>query len=113
MRQNELDNFIGISFRNSLIRHAQKVFSDKALAEEVNNLTFEQTSKILSDLVHHGSVISIAQKVFHQLPDTSKGAAKKPQEPVAPATESDQSSLVTRNLNPMMRLLDAIGNNDF
>lgn len=88
MRQNELDNFIPMSFRNNLVKHAQKIFSDKTFTEQVNNLTFEQTTKILSDLVHHGNVINIAQRVYHQLPDTSKAAAKKEKE--APATESDQ-----------------------
>jgi hypothetical protein len=53
---------VGYSFRNNLVRHAQKVFGDKAQAAEVSKLTFEQVSKVLSDLVHHGSVISIAQK---------------------------------------------------
>ena len=60
LRQSELLSFVPMNFRNSIVRHAQKIFSDKALAEEINTLTFEQVSKILSDLIHHGPVIAVA-----------------------------------------------------
>lgn len=77
LRQSELLSFVPGSFRNNIVRHTQKIFSDKALAEEINTLTFEQVSKILSDLIHHGPVIGVAQKFNSLLPDTSKGAKRK------------------------------------
>ena len=56
------------------------MFSDKTYAEQVNKLSFEQVSKILSDLVHHGTVTSVALKFVTLLPDTSKSSQKKKDE---------------------------------
>ena len=88
LRQSELISFVPMNFRNSIVRHTQKLFSDKALAEEINNLKFEQISKILSDLIHHGTVIGVAQKFNSLLPDTSRGAKKK--EETTTVNEADQ-----------------------
>jgi hypothetical protein len=61
----------------------------------------------LSDLIHQGSVIPIALKFSSMLPDAPKGNVPK-----EAATEQGEKDLLTRNLNPMVRVLDAIGNND-
>jgi hypothetical protein len=89
LRQSELLSFVPISFRNTIVSHTQWIFNNKGLAEELNALSFEQVSKILSDLIHHGTVAGVAQRFYSLLPDTSKGGKKK-EETTAAVNEADQ-----------------------
>ncbi len=53
-RNNDIDAPSGL--RNAVSKRVRLVFSEKEFSEQVRELSFEQTSKILSDMVHYGNV---------------------------------------------------------
>jgi len=98
-RNNDLE--ITNSLRNAVSKRARQLFQEKEFAEQVRELTFEQASKILSDMLHHGSVQQIALRFINMIPDRK----------VAKKDESMSGDTMLKNINSLMRVVDSIGAN--
>lgn len=51
-----------------VLKRAQKLFSDEATKAEVLQISFDNTCKILSDLIHFGYVLPIALRLMETFP---------------------------------------------
>ncbi len=51
-RVNDLDYYMPNSFKNQVAKRAQALFSEQQHREEVRELSYDQSAKILSDLTH-------------------------------------------------------------
>jgi hypothetical protein len=98
-RNNDID--IPTSLKVAIAKRVRTVFSQKEFFNEVRELSFEQVSKIFSDLIHHSSVVPVALRLVQALPD--KRSQKQ--------DETVSSDTMLRNLGAVMRVIDAIGNN--
>lgn len=68
----------------------------------MRELSFEQTSKILSDMIHHGNVQPVALRFINMIPD--RRTARK-------SDESLSADTMTKNVGSILRVIDAIGAN--
>ena len=98
-RNNDLD--IHIALRVAISKRTRSLFQEKEFAEQVRELTFEQTAKILSDMLHHGNVQQVALRFINMIPD--RRVVKKDE------TLSSDTSL--KNISALMRVVDALASN--
>ena len=57
--------------KQAVITKAKAFFTDPALRDQMLELPFEKVAKVLSDLVHHGFVVGIAQRFVELFPATT------------------------------------------
>jgi hypothetical protein len=84
-RFQDIDFYMPAKVKFGIHKRALAIFSEEQYKAEMEQLTFEQVCKILSDLVHSGYIIPIANRV-NQMLDKKEGL---------------------KNVNTLVRLLDA------
>ena len=71
-RLNDFDRLVSGKVKQGIIRRAQVLSKDEAHKEDFAALSFDQLSKILSDLVHYGYVTQISTRLYQNIQNTNQ-----------------------------------------
>lgn len=93
----DLEGWTPNTLRSKIVNRARLLFSDKLYELEVKALSFEQLSKLLSDLVHYGNMQQIANRLNESLPKLN-----------APKKDGAEPGQGLKDLVSIVRLLDSI-----
>lgn len=86
LRMHSVDGNIPLRVKSKLVKRINTIFTDPAFTTEINEMSFDQVSKILSDSVHFGNVGILGMKLEEML----------------------DKNIVIQNLTSVVRLLDSL-----